>query len=455
MFDTPPSTDALASSPMPPQRRFLLFGVAGGMIFLALICIAVGILLYARSQGQSPTARATPTFAAGETAPLILSALGGAIPLTQTAPSDIEIKGHKFQVIPVEVAKGTWPYQREALRGDKAAWVFGTLINYVIGLDANPDNTSLLQSLNETDSINMVTLSGRMVVFRYSGRQWVTVDKTDVFRQLRPGLTLVLLGEKGDQRLVVSASYIAENEPTPPSSASAKIGTTVDVSGAQVKALNSRLVKNVPGLPAGNAYYQVDFSVTAAGSNPLDASLFQMELIDSSGTRYALSIPASQAGSYGPPGGQLLPGTTLTATAGFIVPDALPGANVIWTFSPEAGGASPARFQLPIAGPTPTPDPRTLLAVQITQARYSADGQEVLVSGGVGNPTKEAVTLSLSDIMLQTGTSLIQINSTEPPLPWTLQPGQNLAFVIRFARPPAGTATFRLVQASFELSGLQ
>jgi hypothetical protein len=454
MSDTPPSMGAANSLSMPPQRRLLLVGVAGGMIFLALVCISVGAILYSRSQGGQPTERATPTIAAGQASPLMLSALGGSIPLTQTAPSDIEIKGHQFQVIPVEVDNGTWPYQRDALRG-KAAWVFGSLINYIIGLDATTDNTELLQSLNEADAIKMTTLSGRTITFRYSGRQWVTVDKTDVFRQLRPGLTLVLLGEKGDQRLVVSASYISENEPTPASSASAKIGTIVDVSGAQVKALNSKLVKDIPGLPAGNAYYQVDFSVTATGSNPLDASLFQMELIDSSGQRYTLSIPASQAGSYGPPGGQLLPNSTLTATAGFIVPDTLPGANVVWTFSPQAGAASPARFQLPVAGATLVVDPRTLVVVQVTQARYSADGQELIVSGGVGNTAKEAVTLSLSDIMLQTGSSLIQINSTGPTLPWTLQPGQNLAFVIHFARPPAGTATFRLLQSSFELSGLQ
>jgi hypothetical protein len=455
MPDTPPSIDAQGISTMPPQRRLILFGTAGGMIFLALVCIALGIVLVSRSGPGSPVTRATPTLASGPSAPQILSGPGGSIPLTQTAPSAIEIKDHKFDVIPVEVANGTWPYQRDSLKGDKAAWVFGTLINYVIGLDANSNNTTLLQSLTEADLIKMTTLSGRTVTFRYSGRQWVTVDKTDVFRQVRPGLTLVLLGEKGDQRLVVSASYMAENEPTPVGSAMAKVGTTVEVANARVKALSGKLVKNVAGLPAGNAYYQVDFSVTATGSSPLDASLFQMELIDASGKRYTLSIPASQAGSYGPPGGQLLPGTTLTATAGFLVADTLPGVNVIWTFSPQAGSASPARFQLSIAGPTPTPDPRSLVTVQVTGARYSPDGQEILISGGVGNTAKEAVTINLADINLQSGSSLIAVNSTEPALPWVLQPGQNLAFVIHFVRPPAGTATFRMLQRSFELSGLQ
>jgi hypothetical protein len=265
---------------------------------------------------------------------------------------------------------------------------------------------------------------------------------------------LVLLGQKGEQRLVVSASYVAESEPTPVGSTLAKAGTPVQVAGARVKVLNGKLVKNAPGLPAGNAYYQVDFSVTATGG-VLDASLFQMDLIDASGKRYALSIPASQAGPYGPPGGQLLPGVTITATAGFIVPDALPGTNVIWTFSPQAGSASPARFQLPIGGLPPTPDPRALVAVQVTQVRYSPDGQEVLISGGVGNTAKEAVTITLADINLQSGSALIQVHSTEPALPWALQPGQNLAFVLRFARPPAGSAVFKVLQSSFELSGLQ
>jgi hypothetical protein len=301
----------------------------------------------------------------------------------------------------------------------------------------------------------MTTFGGKASSFRYSGRQWVTVDKTDVFRQVRPGMTLVLLGEKGDQRLVVSASYVAEAEPSPAKSTSAQVGTAVQVPGALVQVLSGKHVKNVSGLPPGNAYYQVDFSVTSTGASPLDASLFQMELIDASGKHYISSIPASQGGSYGPPGGQLLPGLTLTATAGFVVPDTLPGLNVLWTFNPQAGGASPARFQLPVAGPTPTPDARALVQAQVTQARYSADGQEIIISGGLGNTAQKAVTLSLADISLQSGSTLIQVNSTEPPLPWVIQPGQNLAFVVRFARPPAGTAIMRMLQSSFELNGLQ
>jgi len=132
----------------------------------------------------------------GPSAPVLVAGSAGSIPLTLTAPSGIEIKGRQFKVIPVEVAKGAWPYQRGTLAGDKAVWVYGTLINYVIGLEASPDATMLLQDLTEADVIKLTTYSGRAVLFRYSGRQWVTVDKTDVFRQMRPGLTLVLLGER-------------------------------------------------------------------------------------------------------------------------------------------------------------------------------------------------------------------------------------------------------------------
>jgi hypothetical protein len=437
------------------QRRLILVGVVGGLIFLSLVCVALGVTLLTRSRSPTAPGGATPGPTQGPSVPVILSGSSGSVPLTVTAPSTLEIKDRKFQVIPVEVAKGVWPYQRGTLGDAKAVWVFGTLINYIIGLDANSDNTTLLQDLTEADVIKMTTYSGRTVSFRYSGRQWVTVDKTDVFRQIRPGMTLVLLGEQGNDRLVVSASYMVEGEATSVSSAMAQAGSVVAVSGARVRAISGRLIKDVAGLPAGNAYYQVDFSVTATDQGPLDASLFQMELTDASGKRYSLSVPASQAGSYGLPGGQLLPGLSLTATAGFVVPDALPGASVIWTFSPRAGDLSPARFQLPVAGLAPTPDPRALVVVQVTSARYSNDTAEIIISGGVGNTSKEAVTISLSDISLQAGSSLLQVTVTEPALPWTLQPGQNLAFTVRCARPPAGTAIFRMLQSSFELSGLQ
>ena len=444
------------ASRMNPQRRIILIGGAGGLIFLALVCAALGIVMATRAPSTPAAGRATPALPpASSVPPPIISGAGASVPLTLTAPSLLEIRDRKFEVMPVEVVKGTWPYQRDTLRTNKAVWVYGTLINYVIGLEANSDNTTLLQSLTETDPIKMTSFGGKASSFRYSGRQWVTVDKTDVFRQIRPGMTLVLLGEKGDSRLLVSATYVAADEVAPAGEAAARVGTLVDVSGARVTALGGKLVNNVAGLPAGSAYYLVDFSVTGSGSGVLDASLFQMALIDASGKRYALSIPASQAGSYGPPGGQLLPGTTLTATAGFVVPESLPGASVIWTFTPRADGSSPARFQLSVAEPPPTPEARALAVVQLTGARYSNDATEVIVSGGIGNTSKQAITVSLSDINLQSGVTLVAVKSTEPALPWTLQPGQNLAFTINFARPPAGAAIFRLMQSSFELSGLQ
>jgi hypothetical protein len=456
MSDIPPTSgepESLSSALMAPQRRLILTGAAGGLIFLALVCVALVIVLATRGR-TPPAGGSSPTPSQGTSAPgPIITGLGGSVPLSLTTPSAIELKDKKFEVIPVEVTQGTWPYQRG--NPNKAVWVFGTLVNYVVGLEANSDNTDLLTHLTESDPIKLTTLGGKTFSFRYSGRQWVTVDKTDVFRQLRPGLTLVLLGGTDDSRLVVSASYMAEGEPTPSGLTAAKVRTPVEVSGARVTTLGGELVKNVEGLPAGNAYYLVDFSVTASGSDVLDASLFQMELLDAAGNRYTLSIPASQAGSYGPAGGQLLQETTLTATAGFIVPEVLPGPNVFWTFSPTPDGSAPARFQLSIVGPTPTPEPRAFVTVQVIQARYSNDATEIVISGGIGNAAKEPVTISLSDINLQAGGTLVPVMSTDPELPWTLQPGQNLAFTIHFARPPAGTATLRMMQSSFELGGLQ
>jgi hypothetical protein len=431
-----------------------MVGVVGGIIVLVLLCVAVVVVLVSR-RSTSVAGRATPTPAPGTPVPgqIISPGPGGTVPLTLTAPSAIEFGDHKFEVLPVEVTKGAWPYQHG--HPDKAVWVFGTLINYVVGLEASQDNTRLLESLKEGDLIELTTYGGKTFSFRYSGSQRVTVDQTDVFRQLRPGLTLVLLGEKDEKRLVVSASYVVENEPSPSGQVAAKVGTPVNVPGAQVTALGGKLVKDVAGLPAGNAYYLADFSVTRLGSGALDASLFQLELLDVSGKRYELSIQASLAGTYGPPGGQLLPNTTLTATAGFVVPEALPGTAVILTFSPQVGTQAPARFQLPIAGPPPTPDPRALVTVQVVGARYSDDATEVIVSGGIGNTSKEPLTVSLSDISLQAGGTLVPVKTTEPELPWTLQPGQNLAFTVHFVRPPAGTAIFKMMQSSFELGGLQ
>ena len=82
------------------QRRLIVVGVGGGLIFLALVCVALGITLFTRSRSPSVAGYATPAPTQGPSAPVLLAGSTGSVPLTLTAPSEIEIKSRQFQVIP-------------------------------------------------------------------------------------------------------------------------------------------------------------------------------------------------------------------------------------------------------------------------------------------------------------------------------------------------------------------
>jgi hypothetical protein len=313
-----------------PLRAIVFGGVVGGLAFLALVGVALAILLFTERASVVPPVKILPTTDVASLSSVeVLSTTGGSIPLAHSAPQFIKLKERNFGVIAVEAAGGQWPFQSGTLGSDKAAWILGTLVNYVIGLEANSDNTALLQSLTEDDLIQLVSYSGEARWFRYTGRQWVTLGQADVFRQAQPGLTMVLLGEKSeDQRLVVTASYIPEREAT----------------------------------------------------------------------------------------------AMATATA----------------------------------APTATLPPQALLIARVVGVRYSKAATEVMLSGGISNPSSEVVTVTVSDVRLLAASGAeIPLKEAEPMLPWALQPGEARAFVLHFSRPPAGTAIFRIGQAEFELSGLQ
>jgi hypothetical protein len=371
-------------------------------------------------------------------------------------PTKLQIQDSTFEIKAVEIQKGVWRYQRGS--PDSAQWVYGTLVNYVIGLEATTANTELVQALTEADIIQLTLANGRVLKFQFSGRQWIEQDAAaDVFQQLRPGLTLALLGEKGTKRLVVTASYTSSVEPLPiPGNDLVNVGTWVQVGEVRVVAIGGQLVQEAFDLTPGYFYYLVDFSVEALGSNALDASMFQMDLIDGQGKRYALSVPASQAGQYGPAGGQLEPGQILTATAGYLVPDTITGPMVEWTFSPLPGSRAPARVQLALAAaPSPTPDPRSSVTIQVNTVTYGPGLTEIVIHGGIGNPTDRVVTVNREEVTLQSGTASVSLIEATPAFPWSISPGENRAFVLRFAQPSPGTAILKILHWSFELGGLQ
>jgi hypothetical protein len=413
----------------PVRRPVLLLGLGAVALSIVLLVVALTQL-----SPRPPEVKPTPTQA-----------------VSQAIPRTLRLRSRSKSLIPVNVDKGDWKPTSEI---EQAEWVYGTLVNYVIGLPASQENSDMLQAMSEADEIVIDLSNGQSLTFRYTGRQFVSAGSTDIFAQTRPGLTLILLGDNKDQRVVVNANYVPDSEvgKAVPSSL-AQINTPIELGGAKVTVISARLVVNAPGVTVGSAFYMVDFTVENIGADALDAANFVIELQDYAKQKYRLSDVASAIGPNPPPKGQLLPGLAAAFTSGFDVPANVTGPVLFWNFKPNAQFKAQASVAVPLIGPTPTPDPRTKLVVQVTQAYFNTEQTEMIIVGGVGNTSGVPVSINASDISLSTSEGVFAtIRGSEPPLPFNVGPGQTLSFSLRFSRLPGASAILKVLLSSFQLN---
>lgn len=413
----------------PNNRSRILIGIA-----LSLVVIIV-LLLMARN--NPPSVEATPT-------------LGD----LEARPVSIIISGVSFDLELVTVDGGRW----QTGSGGSAEWVFGTLVPYVIGLHPTIETVRLMEDLVEGDSIVLNLSNGTEQYFRVSGRQRVGSDTTGFFRQSRPGIVVALLGEGGAERLVVSGTYDAEQEPLIVGAAGlARVGVPVQSGDWRATVLSGRLIDNVDPDNPSQAFYFVDFTVEYLGTNPISADTFDLTLIDGVGVRYIIDRDVSSRGAYGPPGGLVAPRNPTSFTAGYRVADNIPGPSLTWEFKSDPSDEVSARFEVPIVKPTPTPQPRTqLIIINCCSARLNDDQTLLVLRSGIGNPTDSEVVIDLNDISLRTDDNVVSdLHLAEPPLPWVIGPKQDMEFRLHFTRPPSFTALFQIVNKRFELTGLR
>ncbi|MFC1464342.1 MAG: hypothetical protein ACFLMY_05780 [Candidatus Brachytrichaceae bacterium NZ_4S206] len=351
-------------------------------------------------------------------------------------PSRLNIGSSTYRVAPMRVQGARWEYDPSAQR--TAFWAPGTLVNYVIGLPASPENREVIDALRPGD---LITLDTNLGTQRYRVAQQATIRDDDVatlLEQGSPRLTLVLLGEGGGQRRIVLAPFTDESTPNQLTA----VGTPINLGDARVRAITQRLVPGSSiGLPAGKNYLQVDFEVTNVVTRILDASQFFSELSDVTGAIFPLSREASTAADgRGFTQGALQPGQTVTATAGFEVPSTLPGPSLEWRFALDNASPYIARVAIPYRPiallPTPAPTSAPIADVTITSAQISPEGNELRIVGSVRNLTNQFLSGSLRDVSLSgPDGQLYPLNSSLPAFPWNITPGGTLVFQLSFARP--------------------
>jgi hypothetical protein len=370
-------------------------------------------------------------------------------------PNRLTLGDKTYTVTPMEYTDKRWDYDPNALK--TAYWVPGTLVNYVIGLHASSDNRAAMEALRPGDLVTLDTTVGTQ---RYRVTQQATIrddDITALLEQTSPRLTLVLMGEGGSQRRVTLAEFTDEATPNQLTSA----GTPINLGDVRVIVTGQRLVPGTSvGLPNGKNYFQVDFEVTSllSPTQVLDAAQFFTELSDGDGTIYQLSQSGSSAsGAKGFTTGALESEKTIQATAGFEVPSTMPGPSLEWRFAVNKGTPYVGRVAIPyrplFAAPTAAPTKTPVADVTILNANISPEGNELRVVGTVRNLTNSFLPGSLRDVSLSgPGGQLYPLNSSLPAFPWSITPGETLAFQLTFARPQTSEPiTFTLFGQSYRI----
>lgn len=464
----PVSTPEAEKSPQSrsSRRSWFIIPVVGG---ITLLMIAVVLVLFLGLRQVFFKDETTED----ETSPGMHVEVIKPTPTVSASPSPLPscetiISSDDVQVavsLPISITVGSKPFPVKAVMSEQegwtypsgssgsAVWICGTVVNYVVGLEPNPENEALLAGLRPGDEVRLLLSSGVELLFRFAEQREVAANEASVFEQVQPRLTLILETANNAWQ-IATADYVAETESVqPPSGTLAQPGQPVRIGDIQITLIRGHAEHSGDLLP-GTMYYLVEFTIENLGTAPVDASIFNMQLLDSLGNAYLLSPVASAAGEYGPLGGEIAPGATVEGTAGYLVPETLAGPTLIWTFIPQPGSELRASVSISYEGET-GPAPAGLAEVTITDVFLDADGSMVIIEGEVRNVGDGLLTVELGNISLTSSAGMSDLRMAAPPLPWVIEPGQTQVVELQYEKPSASTALLTLLGYSFEIGGLQ
>ena len=455
------------SSPWPPAEENHSFLqqlnlplpviIAGVVVGLVLIIFLVSLLLRPGSEGKLPTPNATvrSEFSVPSGNALIMDS-GTPRPQT-TIPISMTLKGLEYSVVPYRIQDdGEWRYPEG--QSGTAVWVYGTIVNFAVGLEQTRANLALMDSLEAGDQITLTLSTGAAYQFGFAGRGELASASLDLFDQNRPGLTLVSLGSDRQKRVVVYGEYIGpvegqSGQTTLPTAFA--VGEPAQLGELRVTVLGTSYVYEDPQVPEGWAFFLVDFQVENLSQEVLDPNRFRMGLQDGTGKTYSLNLNASQAGLFGFLSLPIPPNTVAQGTAGYLVPAPLQGPTLSWSFSRLDRPENVAKVLINFESPQETVDPRQMAAVNLTGAELSGDRTVLSVWGTVLNNSDELLEVTMQDVKLEGGGTAMVLRAADPALPWSIEPNSALSFRLSYQRPTTPMATFTVLNQPFEISGIE
>lgn len=437
----PPRSPSPSGGLLPPAWLILILL----LVFLIVLAIGIGALVTARrnrpSGGAEPaTVEKIATFLSSPTPPTGQSVvLENGNPLPALMPATLTVGGQTFSVVPVIPEQGRWPVP--AQDSSVAVWIYGTVVNYVVGLPYTDTTSTLLNSLTATARLTLTLSNGAALVFGEPQAQHVSPGNVAPLEQQQPGLTLALLREAQAERLVIKARYLPEESQT--------AGTQQKAMGLTVTVLKSGLVD---GTADGSArYFIVEYRIVNERTTAVDSTLFDLSLQDGQGQRYLLNAEAAAKGERGALTGSIAAGASVEGSAGYLVPKDLT-PPLTWLFRPDPIGGETASFVLPYQKPAPGPaQPQ----VALTGAFVDQGRGMIVVNGVVRNTGESSLAVNPTDVTLTSGAGSSELAVATPPLPWTIEPGSEQSFEFQFVRP-AGVASvlLNILGFTFQVEGL-
>lgn len=375
------------------------------------------------------------------------------ISVTLDSPTLLRLGGQDFPVQAQKISgDGIWSAAFDE-ESETAVWVYGSIVNYLVGLPASEQNRAMLEAMTPGDQMVLTTQQGLTYAFEFEGRNLVPAGNRDVFSQFNPGITLLLLGEDGEERLVVNGRYIESTATNDSSSGIIQLGETTRLVDSQITVTGASYIPDRPEAPPGFAFFLVDFEIQNVGLTALDTNRFQLTLTDQIGNQYALNPIASQLGNNPALSGFLNAGQTRLATAGYQIPTGLVSTSLNWFVSQPDAGAQ-VQVTIPFNGGGQAGN---LTQISLQSVTVSTDLSSLILTGQIANGGQQPVVVPEGAITLTTPDgSFYLLLSTNPAFPWTVAPGQTAPFSVTFQRPVnTDTAVFTVLNQPFQLQNLR
>jgi hypothetical protein len=363
--DTPENALIQEAKPS-PRLAIILLGV--GLLF------AIFMLTRLSSGGDDvpldvvPTDTATPTPVVSPTP----------TPLALEAQDDVITGGDRERAVayPVNLqvvlpnsnsAPRVWVVQRRTVRAaewnydfnpDIASFVSGMSVRPVIGIPYSEENAAWFESMGEGTVFNLTMNTGAILHYEFAAKTDVRRNDTSIFRQVGPGLVLLLIGETDADglptatRILVTATYPPEQELSRGgelvglsfSVQEGGIGESLQLGeDATLTLRDVRTVADNPDLPVGQQALVFNLDV-GAGVDDLDTSLWRVEVYDAGGQVYLPNTLALDAADYGAISLNIPALSLIPASVAYIVPTDFPGGRLV--ISDSGGQAVSFRFTL-------------------------------------------------------------------------------------------------------------